>query len=1026
MNLSILTNRFQKLQSFEFGRLAQLWVLAVVVLSYSVLEMAIANSLFLTKVGAGQLPLVFILIGLGSLPSYLIFSQVVDRYSRPRLFQFAIAAAIVIALGLRGLIVLDSPWVYYLLMIVLFFQWDFHNTILYSSLLPDYFTATEYKQYTPALGLGQAVGIFLGGILTSVLPLVLPTEDLLFVVPGLMVAAIALLRWLETSQVKLITPKQSQDVGVIEALRTFPKLVQRYPLMLFLAGSSFLLVIIYLTTEFLWFSVYEQYFTSDELTEFLGLMRVVVSVLQMVILYCFTSPFLKWFGVGRMNVVYPITTLVSLFCFLFKINLWTGIGLHLNGDGFFKSINLPVHQLNYNAIPEEFIGRIRTLSDGVFYAMGLTLVGVFLLFAHAHLDLTQISWIAVGLGLCFLMLRIPMGRFYGAGLEDMIRSNTINLADLPQGSTLPKENTEALIRDWLRSPFPEQQYRALEMALEIGAGHWLLEDILRLPNHADDRLRQKILAVLVESAHADIESQLIQLLTSELSAHCAIALEALIAREYKFSGPELVSLQNSEVSEIRLLAEVAHPSDTWKNVPMGDSAGLALLRVTPYHATPELIRLILNLLSQSTQFAIAALRRLTQLDEWVLPDAWRSVFSYLTHADEDVRVAAYQFLAKHYPDKVRASLVSACGDPAPKVRDCVAEIIADSENGLAMAQQALKNSESVAQLTAIASLAQINSKPAQDLLYLHLAPDFQLLKLSRQWRKQIGTHDRLWPLTIAVDDFQSRLVQKVFFILSKMGYSTTVNAINNSLMYSTGRDRANAIEVLSSLKERRFIRPLLPVLESNDGGADNKTPQLNANVEYKILEQALKAEDAWIRHGVLATLAAYPESDLIQLAPSLHKVAGSAKPYPMDRILLLKKVPIFQNLTLDELDLISQELTPVEVLAQQVIYEEGSWGQYFYVIEAGAVELTKQIGDRAMDLKQLGMGEYFGEICLFDDAPRWDGAIALTDATLLKLEKEKFKALMMQRPRISLEICRYLSQRLREFDNFCDIQSKDH
>ena len=146
----------------------------------------------------------------------------------------------------------------------------------------------------------------------------------------------------------------------------------------------------------------------------------------------------------------------------------------------------------------------------------------------------------------------------------------------------------------------------------------------------------------------------------------------------------------------------------------------------------------------------------------------------------------------------------------------------------------------------------------------------------------------------------------------------------------------------------------------------------------------------------------------------------------MDQILLLKKVPIFQNLTLDELDLIQHELVRETVLAKQVIYEEGSWGNYFYVVESGTVELTKRIGDRSYELKQLGVGEHFGEICLFDDAPRWDGAIAQTDATLLKLEKEKFKALLMQRPRISLEICRYLRQRLREFDNFCDIQSKEN
>lgn len=55
---------------------------------------------------------------------------------------------------------------------------------------------------------------------------------------------------------------------------------------------------------------------------------------------------------------------------------------------------------------------------------------------------------------------------------------------------------------------------------------------------------------------------------------------------------------------------------------------------------------------------------------------------------------------------------------------------------------------------------------------------------------------------------------------------------------------------------------------------------------------------------------------------------------------------------------------------------------------------------------------------LFDNAPRWNGAIALKDCTLLKLEKNCFISLITQLPPIVLEICRFLSQRLRETDKY--------
>lgn len=74
----------------RFDRLPQLLLLAVTVLVYNVMAMAIANSLFVSQVGAGELPIAFILIGVCSLPFYGIFSQVADRYSRTKVFRYSL------------------------------------------------------------------------------------------------------------------------------------------------------------------------------------------------------------------------------------------------------------------------------------------------------------------------------------------------------------------------------------------------------------------------------------------------------------------------------------------------------------------------------------------------------------------------------------------------------------------------------------------------------------------------------------------------------------------------------------------------------------------------------------------------------------------------------------------------------------------------------------------------------------------------------------------------------------------------
>ena len=214
---------------------------------YSVLGMAIGNSLFVSYVGAQHLPLAFMLIGLCSMPAYVLFSQVVDRYSRPKLLRYVLVGSIVIALGLWLWLAQASaaPYAYYVLLIAVFFQWDFHNNVLYPSLLTDYFTTAEYKRNAPYIAIAQAAGTLVGGGLTMLLAQVLRTRDLQLCLPVVFVLAIVQLIYLESSQ-RQQTAAQSTAAAVdlLDSLKTFPGLVKRYPLALFLASSSFLLVII--------------------------------------------------------------------------------------------------------------------------------------------------------------------------------------------------------------------------------------------------------------------------------------------------------------------------------------------------------------------------------------------------------------------------------------------------------------------------------------------------------------------------------------------------------------------------------------------------------------------------------------------------------------------------------------------------------------------------------------------------------------------------------------------------------------
>ena len=1020
------------LSSREGNLLIQLLLLAVTILAYSVIAMAIANSLFVNQVGADSLPLAFILIGLCSMPAYGLFSTAIDTYSRPKLFRFVLLLSGLAAIALRGLLQLDSTVVYYGLLIAVFFQWDFYNNILYPSLVIDYFTALEYKRYTPFIGIAQAVGTLIGGGITIALSQYISTKNLLWSLLIVLAIAFGQVWYLEKSQPKLDIAKPQPKTGLIASIQSFPQLAKEYPLVLLLAGSSFLLVIIYLSSEFLWFSIYGNTFSESELTSFLGLMRIVISLVQVAVLYGATRPLLKWFGVANLNVVYPLTTLISFGGLLLNFKLPAAIGLHVNGDALYKGINLPVHQLNYNAIPPEFRNKIRTISDGLIYAVGLTLAGVILWIAHHYLSLAQITCIAITLTVLLLLVRFPMGKYYAQGLEQMIRSDVVDLDDLTlDGMQLSSESQDA-VREMLLSGDRYMQLKGLELAGNLGQLSDFLAEVKQILPTADSQVKETTIKLLATDEEA--ENHLHRLLESPNATNYITAWELAINKGYSLPIPQATLESHHTATAIFQHSNIAtlarHIEPTNLTIPQQQS----VIRAISWSKNPQAIPLLQKILQQDIpdlrNCALNALVNFASINSQQLTTI---ALKYLDHPEPSTRIIAWKIIELTHKESALSNLQTGLADTDPRVRQQVAQSIAAyGEAGLSLVQTNLTHQDCRVVDTAIAAIGKIGTKQAADILYQYLTPEFNQLSKTQKWQQQIPTDKPIWkPLRVAIADYHQRLIQKVLYILSCLGRSRTVNAIKQILASQNETDIANAVEVLASINQRRFVVPLIPVLEQRLNTATSVTtkPQWFNTEGYKILLEALATQDRWLKCGALIALAALPNNALKDndpvvkaIAKDLFVINQSFKNTLMNRLLLLKEISLFKNLSLDELLAIDKALIPEQVLAEQTIYTEGSWGSHFYIVAEGKVKLLKKVEQQPQEIKQVLQGQYFGEIALFDDAPRWDTAIAVTNSTLLKLEKKRFLNLISQRPHIILEICRFLSQRLRETDKYLSLK----
>ncbi len=136
-----------------------------------------------------------------------------------------------------------------------------------------------------------------------------------------------------------------------------------------------------------------------------------------------------------------------------------------------------------------------------------------------------------------------------------------------------------------------------------------------------------------------------------------------------------------------------------------------------------------------------------------------------------------------------------------------------------------------------------------------------------------------------------------------------------------------------------------------------------------------------------------------------------------ERIEGLQAIPLFANLDEKDLSDIAGLLIQRKVPRDAVIFEEGTLGDYMYLIQEGQVKVTKMSEDgREKILEMFGPGDFFGDMSLFDREPR-SASIKTTKAcVLMALSRHDFLELLRQNPDVSMQVIQELSRRLRDAD----------
>jgi CRP/FNR family transcriptional regulator, cyclic AMP receptor protein len=130
---------------------------------------------------------------------------------------------------------------------------------------------------------------------------------------------------------------------------------------------------------------------------------------------------------------------------------------------------------------------------------------------------------------------------------------------------------------------------------------------------------------------------------------------------------------------------------------------------------------------------------------------------------------------------------------------------------------------------------------------------------------------------------------------------------------------------------------------------------------------------------------------------------------------LLERVPLFAELSPDELDRIAAVAVPRSFPRGVRVFHEGDNSDACYIVRTGDLRVTREHSDgRAIALATLSEGDIFGELAMLDGGARSASVETLADSELLALPAGDMRRLLTGHPDIAVKLIVALVRRVRE------------
>ncbi len=1033
----------------------------------------VSASIFLTRAGIDKLPSMLLVAAMVSFLSVLAYMYLSARKDNRALFSLIMWATVAVVVPSRLLSSTAPVVVAYLLYGVAEFMVGIFE-LHFSVYLADYFDTLQAKRLFPLIFAGSRIGGITGGLVLTFAAGHLGTINILWIWAGSIVVAVFLLNFID----RIFPPqvfdfeKQSREASqFFQHIKGGLQFMKNSLLLKSLAAGIFLLGFLSLIIKFLYSEIFVATFPQeDQLTAFFGIYIIATNLLGFVIQVTMTNRIIDSLGIGAANNLYAVGFVSGFAGLVFAYGFPAALWARFTDEQLESAIQDPVESLLFNGVPDNERARARALSSGLIKPISEISGGLALQLMKGFFIPGQIALFGFLASIAYVVVAILQNQGYVEGLMHMVKDRTLNLEDLTnlRWEKASRKDLEALYR---LAEGEDSRVRdsattlLLHLDEDIDFSRLMKSFLKWSPEVEEDFLRnyfrrvrdvdESFLGESLGECPAGIKCIIIEYFIETAST---TASDRLL--EYLKEGADL-SVQNSAIRYFMLVDSQGRD----------DASQLVKLRMESthekvIHANLSLIRDLYDeayidyvrghMENPDRAVAIDAVKTLGEIFQPLgkePPLVQELVRDLMGRSGYHEQRAAAMILSKRNGPWERDSLLDMLNATSGPLRSFIIDILVNNYSGdmdifferLESPAVPLTGKENI--VLVLQKLNRITDQDRLKEILRNLISSYFQLILEQDWLKQNRQENSL--MLEMNERKKSQIRITVLEMLEIFLHQKVVISIEKALLTRNPRLISNAMELFGNIWDKKQAKSLITLLYPRDFEEELKLAkkffeEVDGTVNCQvILDRYLQPDlHRWDICSSLLLLKDMPRfCDFVDLEPFVnhkdplvaeiartvtpdgHGKEGGGMLTTIEKIICLKNAPLFKSLKMDELKMVAEIVREKNCSPKEVIIEKGEVGSRMFIIASGEVEVYLP-GNPRKTLVCLREPEFFGEMAIFGDDVRSASIMALKPTLLLCLERDHFFNLIYEKPEISIEIIKVLSDRLRWMDQIARTPAK--